>query len=222
MRSSVSCSFSAKLGTLVALGARVARSAARRCADEPRVTRAAALVAAGVVSIASAPTLEAQGVNLLSNPGFEEPGDCANGFSTAYLCWPPGDPGRGYYRVGTDPAAWNDLFFHCPQPIDHTPTGSGKMLILDGDTHVDAWTEMVPNLVDNTTYRFRFWVMNLYGANPAVLKVTFRPEPNWNFAQFSPLIPVQNVGCTWQMVESYWTCNPAWWAPNEPRNMTIK
>src|SRR6185503_14557233 len=90
----------------------------------------------------------------------------------------------------------------------------------DGDRRV-AWARTLTNLEPNGIYRFRFWAMNLYNDNPAALRVSFRPEPNWQFTQVPPSFHVQIAGCTWQQAEFLWTSNPNCWGAGQARTMTV-
>ena len=81
--------------------------------------------------------------------------------------------GAGKYAVVTDPNFSPSSF---PHAADHTPTGPGNMMVVNGSgiAAKTVWEQIVaPPLTVGTTYEFSVWVMNVYPDNPANLQFSF-------------------------------------------------
>jgi hypothetical protein len=70
--------------------------------------------------------------------------------------------GAGRYAVGTNPNYYHSAF---PTAPDHTPTGPGNMMMVNGSLVAgkNVWTgTLLPGLVSGVTYVFSAWIMNIY------------------------------------------------------------
>ncbi len=97
--------------------------------------------------------------NMVINGDFENGNDgtFTSGYNYCSLSQLPET--QGDYFVGPSPQAWNGSF---TSSGDHT-TGSGNMMLVDGDTStgtLPVWAPSIPiTVTPNTTYIFSGWMM---------------------------------------------------------------
>ena len=97
----------------------------------------------------------ASATNLITN------GDFSNGY-TGFTAHPIlyqvfGDPSPGHYAITNNPLS---LAGYLAIPLDHTPTGDNKMLVVDASTDVSKpyfWRQTGIPVQPGTNYRFTFW-----------------------------------------------------------------
>jgi hypothetical protein len=136
------------------------------------------------------------GPNLVVNNNFS---NGFIGFTTGYVYSSTSPSSSGKVNIGTNPNAWNYIFYNCR---DHT-SGTGNMLMVDGatvpgPTFLPVWGESV-SVQPNTDYIFSVWVISLYSINPSIIAVSI----NTNI--ISPVIQLNtNPSCNWQKLTYTW------------------
>jgi hypothetical protein len=106
---------------------------------------------------------------------------------------------EGTYGVGTDPGAYHHLWAHFG---DHT-TGTGNMMIVNGDHNALVWSETISVSAD-TNYLFSLWAASLYPPGtaplaPAILVISLDGAAPINFS----LSATNTVG-TWEQFSTMW------------------
>lgn len=139
--------------------------------------------------------------NLVVNSGFES-GNV--NFSTNYV---PGTAGgtwgyltnAGTYAVSTSPSAVHNNFFTCS---DHTPTGPGNMMIVNGSNvaNQSVWCQTI-TVSPNTDYYFSIWAMSVENTDAAnVSSLFFKINGVQIGTNFSPPFSA----CSWQQYSQTW------------------
>ena len=131
--------------------------------------------------------------NLITNGDFEA-GNI--GFTSAYIYCNSGNclyP-EGYYGVGSNPNYFHDAF-HCS---DHT-TGSGKMMVINGDVTPDkgVWSEII-SVTPNTYYAFSTWLETVCTPNPARLQFSI------NGSLVGNIFTATSSTCGWTQFYCIW------------------
>lgn len=164
----------------------------------------------GSILVALALGLGTAFANMITNGDFEA-GD--TGFDSDYLYFAkPATPASGYtnpksslydegtYGVGTDPGAYHHLWAHFG---DHT-TGTGNMMIVNGDLgDAVVWTETI-SVSPNTNYVFSLWAASVYPPGnapvaPATLVITLDGAAPINFN-----LSTTNIVGTWEQFSTTW------------------
>lgn len=113
------------------------------------------------------PTCLRSGVELVSNGNFEQ-GNIGFSNSYTFLQGPAPTMGAGFFTVIDNPNDIHSGFTACP---DHTPTGAGNQMVVNGatQTNVTIWCQTI-NVVPNANYLFSTWVQSVVAGNPALLQ----------------------------------------------------
>jgi hypothetical protein len=132
--------------------------------------------------------------NLIINGDFEAGN---TGFTSAYTycntsncLW-----FEGYYSVGSNPHDYHNNFQPC---TDHT-TGSGAMMIINGDVTADkvVWSETI-NVTPDTYYAFSTWLETVCMPNPAQLQFSI------NGALVGDIYTAASTTCSWTQFYCIW------------------
>ncbi len=138
--------------------------------------------------------------NLVINGDFEAGN---TGFTTGYG---PGVGGAfglltnaGTYAITTNPHNVHNNFVNC---VDHTPTGPGNMMVVNGSTvpNTQVWGQSVA-VNPNTNYNFSTWVTsveNITAGNVSNLQFYI------NNVQIGPVFSPTLLGCDWQQFFETW------------------
>lgn len=135
---------------------------------------------------------------LIVNGDFEAG---VTGFTSEYELHSNLEETSGRYNVGSDPQSFNPFFNSF---TDHTPTGLGNMLIVNGSSAVDpvvVWSQTVAVDV-NTSYAFGYWGSSAVSFDSAMLRVTI------NGADVGSNALSTDAG-DWQHFVSYWNSGGA-------------
>lgn len=138
--------------------------------------------------------------NLVINGDFEAGN---TGFTTGY------GPGTGgtwgllsnasTYALTTNPHNVHNNFVNC---ADHTPTGPGNMMVVNGSTvpNTQVWGQVI-GVNPNTNYNFSTWVTsvaNISASDVAHLQFYI------NNVQIGPVFSPTLLGCDWQQFFETW------------------
>jgi hypothetical protein len=127
--------------------------------------------------------------NLIVNGDFEQGN---TGFTTQYVYAPGGIGNSDTYAIVTDPHL---VHSSASSYGDHT-TGSGLMMVLNGNANDVAWSESVA-VKSGATYDFSIWVSSWTGASPARLDFLFNGATIGNFTAPSTSAVWQQFTLTW-------------------------
>lgn len=134
--------------------------------------------------------------NMIPNGDFEQ-GNV--GFTSQYFYNPNLQP-QGFYYITTSPALTHPNFQGCS---DHTPTGVGNMMVVNGATNPGAvvW-EQTLGVSPNTDYNFSAWATNVVagatGTNIADLQFSV------NGFTIGPVFSPNLIPCIWTQFTSTW------------------
>jgi gliding motility-associated-like protein len=137
-------------------------------------------------------TAEITGSNLIANADFNGGN---TGFTSQYTYSGAPNTLAGQYFVGPNPQAWNATLSACS---DHT-TGTGNMLIINGDNIADApvWKQTIA-VTPNTNYVLSTWLESVASNNPAQLQFSVNGNTIGNTMNAS------NSNCNWQKFQANW------------------
>ncbi len=131
--------------------------------------------------------------NFVINGDFEQ-GNI--GFQSDYNFTATPTTNQGFYGIFTNPQQLNGGFGPCQ---DHTPTGSGRMMVVDGATVLDenVWCQSID--VDRERYYdFSAWIANVHPTEPSILQFSINDELLGNPLQ------VQDGVCLWKEFSAEW------------------
>ena len=137
-------------------------------------------------------TAEIQGANIITNGDFNEGN---TGFSSGYQYSPATGVPEGVYNVGANIILWHSGMNPCS---DHT-TGSGNMLMVNGDTIPDVivWTQTV-SVQLNTNYSFSTWLQHITSVNAAKLQFSI------NGVHIGNIFQANSTSCIWDRFYTTW------------------
>lgn len=141
-----------------------------------------------------------QNTNLVTNGTFESGN---TGFTTGYA---PGSGGAygtlsnpGEYAVTTNPNLVHMYFSSC---VDHTPTGLGRMLVVNGSgtPNTTVWQQTI-SVTPNTNYQFGAWVMSVVATAASDLA---QLQFSINGVQMGAIFSPSQTSCLWSQFTSSW------------------
>lgn len=136
--------------------------------------------------------------NFVVNGDFEQ-GNF--GFQSDYIFTNTTTFAQGHYGIFTNPQQMNVGFSPC---TDHSPTGSGLMMVVDGAVILDenVWCQTI-SVNKERTYDFSAWIANIHPTEPSILQFSINGELLGN-----PL-DVDQVVCEWEEFSAQWyaDCN---------------
>lgn len=129
--------------------------------------------------------------NLITNGNFESGN---TGFTSDYNYSPSTNSLGLQYTVATSNFPWNSFSTGCN---DHT-TGSGKMLIANGDSapNKKVWTATI-NVQPNKNYVFNYWLSS-WSTSPAKMRLQF------NGIDIGAIAVANSTLCTWNQFSYTW------------------
>ncbi len=132
-------------------------------------------------------------LNLVTNGDFELGN---TGFQSDYTFTATPSTNQGYYGIFTNPQQFNGGFSPCS---DHSPTGSGRMLVVDGATilNENVWCQSI-DLEFERNYNFSAWITNVHPTEPSILQFSINNE-----LLGSPL-QIQDGVCVWKEFSAEW------------------
>lgn len=138
--------------------------------------------------------------NLVVNGTFESGN---TGFTTGYA---PGSGGAygtlsnpGEYAVTTNPNLVHMYFSSC---VDHTPTGLGRMLVVNGSgtPNTTVWQQTII-VTPNTDYQFGTWVMSVVQTAASDLA---QLQFSINGVQLGSIFSPSQTSCNWSQFTGSW------------------
>jgi gliding motility-associated-like protein len=141
--------------------------------------------------------------NIVVNGNFESGN---TGFTTSYAPGTGGPYGTlsnpGEYAIATNPNSVHMYFSSCP---DHTPTGIGRMMVVNGSGTPNSlvWSQTVA-VTPNTDYQFGTWVMSVV-SDPNVANLQFAI----NGVQLGGIFSTSPNSCIWEQFTNTWNSGAA-------------